>query len=654
MNASPEGALDPGALFALRHVRSASLSPGAKYAAYCVSSVNEEARKEAFEIRIQNTQSGEEFVVKLEGDASWPAWSPDGSTLAFIAAVSGEPMIALYEPITKKLKLVDQLGGVPQGPLAWSPDGKQLAFAIVEQGEKDAPLRFSGHLFRADGIGFLQGLKQEICIAEIPRDFGVASVRLTRLATGSRMAMKPVFSPDGKRLLFQGTDEAIPFASYSPNLFCADLGSKRVTKLLGDDWFIIEAAWAPDGKRIIVAGAYKSKLTVPVIDVWTVEIASGRASCRTSEWVGNVGFRIHHDMPNWEATQLVHLAMMGPDRVHTSVQRGGRTEIWSIGLSGPIDLEVVNAGNRSCILLDADAQSGTSLFLMTDLFTPGELFLTWHLDRSERQITTLNSGAMSDWPALSTEVLQIHAPDELPIEGWVLRRTEINGPMPAILFIHGGPYSATGQAFRFDLAMLASHGFAVVFSNFRGSAGYGESFVEIMQGDWGRNGFPDHMATIDYAIKDGWADPDRSGVWGASHGGFATAWIVGQTSRFKAAIAEASVTNFATAYYLSDAPGAVIKEMGVRPDEDPELYRRRSPLTYAPNCTTPTLMLHGANDLRAPLAEAEQFYRALLDHDCISELEIIPDANHLGDSFGPISARLRQNQVLLNWFKRFV
>ena len=129
--------------------------------------------------------------------------------------------------------------------------------------------------------------------------------------------------------------------------------------------------------------------------------------------------------------------------------------------------------------------------------------------------------------------------------------------------------------------------------------------------------------------------------------------MVRYTDRFKAAVAEASVTNFATAYYLSDAPGSILKEMGARPDQEPELYRMRSPIAYARNCVTPTLMFHGEQDLRAPLAEAEQFI-ALMDNSCTAEMEIIPGANHLGDSVGPLSASRRQNEALLDWFQRFI
>jgi len=128
--------------------------------------------------------------------------------------------------------------------------------------------------------------------------------------------------------------------------------------------------------------------------------------------------------------------------------------------------------------------------------------------------------------------------------------------------------------------------------------------------------------------------PRDWGVWGASHEALRTCWIVGHTTRFRAAVAESAVTNFASLYYLCDAPDIFSNELGGRPDEIPDIYRSRSPLTYAMHCRTPTLMLHGQADDRCPIAEAEQFYRGLHDAGCETELLSIPGMTHMGDSTG--------------------
>jgi dipeptidyl aminopeptidase/acylaminoacyl peptidase len=173
-------------------------------------------------------------------------------------------------------------------------------------------------------------------------------------------------------------------------------------------------------------------------------------------------------------------------------------------------------------------------------------------------------------------------------------------------------------------------------------------------GDWGGRGFADHMAAIDCAIARGYADPTRLGVWGPSHGGFATCWIVGHTDRFKAAVAEASITDFASLYFTTDAPAVLARDLGGKPHEIPERYRACSPVTYAHRCTTPTLLIHGEDDRRCPIAQAEAFHRALHEAGCRVELVRIPQCSHSGDSIGPLSARAAQNEALIEWFERYL
>jgi len=222
------------------------------------------------------------------------------------------------------------------------------------------------------------------------------------------------------------------------------------------------------------------------------------------------------------------------------------------------------------------------------------------------------------------------------------------------MFVHGGPYIGTGCVFRFDFLMLASNGYAVLFANYRGSLGYGQAFALAIDANWGEGGFRDHMATADAAIGRGLVDGERLGIWGASHGGFATAWAVGHTTRFRAAVVEASITDFTAAYYQSDLPDLVADLLGGPPHAAAEAYRINSPLTYATRCRTPTLLLHGDSDVRCPIAGAEAFYRTLHDVGCITEFVRLKDCDHLGDSMGPLAARVGQNEALLDWFSRYL
>ena len=166
---------------------------------------------------------------------------------------------------------------------------------------------------------------------------------------------------------------------------------------------------------------------------------------------------------------------------------------------------------------------------------------------------------------------EVMTTDGLKLDGRALTPSS-GGPFPTVLCIHGGPGDAYGSVFMIDFALLVAAGFGVVFSNFRGSGGYGTEFHQALHGRWGELGEGDHLATINCAVDLGIADTNRLGVYGLSHGGFAACWLVGRTDRFRAAVAENPGINFATGYATMDAPWWVPRELGVLPSEDPELY----------------------------------------------------------------------------------
>jgi dipeptidyl aminopeptidase/acylaminoacyl peptidase len=475
------------------------------------------------------------------------------------------------------------------------------------------------------------------------------------LELGLAVAIRPLFDSTGRRLLFLGADSALAYASFGGlKVFTLDLLSGAISTVMKGDWSISAAAWTPTGDSIVVAGARNGSLTVPSPELWIVGADGSDPRCRTNGCDGVVGLRMHHDMPTWNTSQEFAFVVPHAEQAFATLTHHGKAEILRISLEGSLDFEPVIYGDRSCLIVDACIATSELLFCASDMCRPWELCIAEMTGRNEREIASLNSSAIDSWPELKTEHLTVTSPDGISFEGWHLARRDREAPQPTVMFIHGGPFLSVGHIFRFDFHLLASNGFAVLFANFRGSVGYGNSFSRAIMGDWGARGYLDHMSAAETAVSRGMADPDHLGVWGASHGGFATAWIVGHTTRFRAAVAESSITNFSTLYYLSDDPDVFARDLGGRPDEIPEVYRSHSPLAYAACCRTPTLLLHGENDLRCPMAEAEQFYRALHDANCVTELVIVPGMTHIGDSIGPLAARKGQNEALLDWFQRYL
>lgn len=641
--------LHPNSLFALQYVHDARYSPDGARIVYLTSRTDEAADKEFFDLTIVDRRSGDACRVQFIGRAAYPRWSPDGKRLAFIGAAAETQHLYVCSADGAGVRALTPDGVDIEGPVDWTPDGSTLACTVFTRPARECAQRVTATLHKFDGIGSTQGLVAGVCLVDAER--GGIEV----LDVGPSIAMHPVFSPCGKRLLFSATpaDAGFPSLTFARvELHVLDLQTRAVTRVLGEDWFIAAYSWSPCGERIVVAGDYASKMPLPMPHLWVVNWDGSGIACRTAGQRVCIGSRVHHDMPTWVTSHGGYFIV--PDRrtAYATVLFGGATEIWKIDLDGPVRGEPVVTGPRTCVLLDVEEKSSRLLFSATNLRTPFELNEIDLANGMERQLTHLNDEVLASWPEMKVEHLTFESDDGVSLEGWFLARADRRGPQPTVMFIHGGPMLATGHAFRYDFHLLAANGIAVVFANFRGSSGYGKAFNRALAGDWGGRGFPDHMAAVDAVLERGLADPERLGVWGPSHGGFATGWIVGHTNRFKAAVAESAALNFSTMYYLSDAADLFLYDLGGRPNEIPDVYRSRSPLTYAHRCRTPTLLLHGEDDLRCPISEAEQFYRVLRDVGCTTELVRIAGMTHVGDSMGPLAVRVAQNEALLDWFER--
>lgn len=638
--------LTPDALFDLSTVHDARFAPSGDKAAILLSHVDRGAGRECFELRLHHLDTGEFCRLSAPERCLFPRWSPNGNALAFFGGDAGEARLHVTQADGSDSRPITPSRQIVRGAPCWSPDGASIAYCVIQPVNRHGR-RLSRPRVRSGGLGPIDELAPSIHIWDAEEN----SSRVLEL--GNLVAMDPQFSPCGQWLLVLGFDIGSPKpASGGLKPYLINLRDDSATPLLDDHWWVISAAWMPCGARIAFAGAHDSPITVPTMDLWAVNSDGSALSCRTEGQIGNVGSRLHHDMPTWDTSQNHVISVAGNDRVFATVVKHGTTEIWDVAMSGEIDCAVAASGPRSCLVMDTDVHSNRLLFATSDNFQPWSLRL---LDcNSERSIDDLNSQTLAAWPKMSVQRLQFASADGLPLEGWVMRRTDRLGPQPLVMFVHGGPFLATGHIFRFDLWLLAANGYSVLFANFRGSAGYGKPFAQAIVGDWGAKGYPDHMAAADAAIAEGFADPNRLGVWGASHGGFATAWIVGHTDRFRAAVVESAATDFKTLYYSTDAPDLFEFDLGGRPDELPEVYRSASPLTYAHAAKTPTLLIHGEEDVRCRIGEAEQFFRALQDAGCTTELVTIQGMTHMGDSTGPLDARLAQNEALLDWFERFL
>lgn len=272
-----------------------------------------------------------------------------------------------------------------------------------------------------------------------------------------------------------------------------------------------------------------------------------------------------------------------------------------------------------------------------------------------RRLTNLNANLLEAKALASVRKIAVTAPDGRAIDAWLATPPgrQPGQKVPLILEIHGGPNSAYGPSFSSDVQLYAAAGYAVLWTNPRGSTSYGAEFANLIDKNYPSQDYDDLIASVDAAIADGTADPDNLFVTGGSGGGVLTAWIVGKTNRFKAAATQKPVINWTSEALTMDATLFTSRYWFTKkPWEDPMSYWNRSPLSLVGNVKTPTLVVVGGEDYRTPVSESEQYYAALQIQGVPTALVKVPGASHGGLAARP-SQSAAKAAAILAWFDRY-
>jgi dipeptidyl aminopeptidase/acylaminoacyl peptidase len=453
--------------------------------------------------------------------------------------------------------------------------------------------------------------------------------------------------------------------------------ARQITKL---GVSVRAAAWSPDSRRLaIIADSHeRDEYTYERADLWVVDQAGGEGGIRR---LTDDGYE--YSSPAWSADgrSLVFLRSQSLNQVIASKQNhGAKIDIYRMpagggemeNLTAPFDLipaaPASNPDGRSIYFTAAvggDAQlfrmpaaggkaepvqsggrlvrRGFSLsaamdrmaYVEGDSTDPGNVYSARTDGTAGLRLTDVNDELLARLTLNQARGIHYRSDDGTEIEGWVVfprSYDPLKGKYPLILNIHGGPHGAFSSGFSFETQLLAARGYIVVFTNPRGSTGYGEKFLWGTWGGWGVLDYQDVMAGVRF-VEQGFAvDPKRMGVGGYSYGGFLTNWIITQTDRFAAAVTGAGISNWVSDYGTADIPRTKESEFFGAP-WDPrggELLRKYSPITYVNKARTPTLFVHGESDMRVPIEEAEQMYTALKKQHVQAKMVRYPDTYHGG------------------------
>ncbi|GMR13126.1 MAG: S9 family peptidase [Gemmatimonadota bacterium] len=637
-------ALEVDDLFGIKRVRSPQISPNGEWVAYTVTTTSLEDEKSTTRIWMVSSEGGDPLPMTGEGtSASNPRWSPDGKYLSFTASRNeGKSQVwALDRRGGEARQLTDVKQGI--SGYVWSPDGTRLLLTIRDPEEKDEdakknkprdPWVIERLQFKRDRQGYLTGDRHSHLYV-----LDLSTEELTQITSGRWDETAPAWSPDGKRVAFSSNRTEDPDANTNSDLWVVsaentDQGETllRLTDYAGPD---SQPAWSVDGRWIAyVTGTHDPRFNAYATrKLAVVSAKGGERRILADDLDRNVG--------NPEFTTdgrgiLVSLQESG--EVHLA-----RIDFESGRVTRPIGGEVTMSGFSG-------GAGGVAATVLSTPHRPGEV----HLAKNGKltRLTHVNDGLMNELRL--AEVTNIHFPsrDGTEIEGWILTPPgyDPNLRYPTILRIHGGPNGQYGVGFNFDAQLFAANGYVVVITNPRGSSGYGQDFGMALWRKWGIPDFDDVMAGVDYAIEQGYSDPNRLGVGGWSYGGILTNYVITKTERFKAATTGASMALLIANYGVDHYQFGNEAEWGL-PWESRDVWERLSPFNDVDKVTTPTLIMGGEKDWNVPVVNSEQLYQALRRRGIDTRLIVYPGQPH---GLRVPSYQKDRLQRYLAWYDKYV
>ncbi len=670
------GGYTPEHYYRLVGVGEVAVAPSGAYVAFTVTTVVEEDNRRHREIWLQplanGRPAGDAFpVTATNEESSGPRWSPDGSLLAFSSSRGGDPNPVWFLRMDRPAGEAFHIEGVDAPPV-WSPDGSQIAFVKAPEGEDEeeqgggpaarsgwiAPdavsrtldaERFDGRVvtsirYKRDGRlsfqpHYLTQHKRQIMLVDAG---GGTLLQLTRLSFN---AGAPVWSEDGRVIFFTGNereDDELNTEN-TGDIWAVDTRGGAVRRLTSNPGTESAPALSPDGRTMafLSTPARGSRTDLLMAELGPDGHFRGQPRNLTADW------ELRPGSPSWTADGGAVVFSAGIE---------GDSHLFRAAEGQPV--AQVTRGARRLSSFSFSATGDVMAFTATDAVTPAELYLGSPDGATEQKVTGFNDDWLSRVTLMPAEELVWTSDDGTEVQGWVVKPVGFTegGSYPMILKIHGGPHSAYGNTFFPTFHVLSEAGFFVLYTNPRGSSGYGHDFQYATRGEWGIVDREDYLSGVDAALAAyPQIDPVRLGVSGGSYGGFMTNWLTAtEPERFHAAVTSRSITNWESWWGTSDAQGLTEYEFYGTPWEQRDLYRRLSPISYVENVVAPTLIIHSENDYRTPIGDGEQWFVSLRKLGVPVEMVRYPRSSHGLSRTGEPWLLVDRLERIRSWFVHYL
>ncbi len=661
----------PQDYYDITSVSGVQMSPSGNRIVFVVTAIVEEKNARHREIWLQQVERGrpvgEPFrLTDPTAESSSPQWSPDGSVLQFSSRRGDDRNSIWFVRMTAPSGAPYHVSGVDATP-RWSPDGQWIAFTRAPREEEEAsgerdrregwvsPAAVSSTLdkTRFDGrVITSMRYKRDGTLALLPDPSTRDKSQLFVVPSGGGEPRQitdmpfnvrgPVWSTDGSTIFFganpeedneynrENTNEiyAVSAAGGEPRVLTTNPGSES------------DFAVSPDGRSMAYSFTADrgSQSEIMVVDLTPDGSFSGEPRMLTG------GFDLVPRGLSWT-----------PDgrAIRFSAGVGGNMHLFEVAARGG-EVDQITTGDRRLSSISPSADGRFMAYASTDAVTPADVFIARSDGSDEIRITSFNDEWLASVTRMPAERLTWPVGDGTEIEGWVIKPVGYvpGRKYPMILKIHGGPYSAYGNTFFQTFHVLSNTGFFVLYTNPRGSTGYGHAYQWATQGAWGEVDSEDYLGGVEAAVaKYPDIDADRVGVSGGSYGGFMSNWLSSTTDRFSAVVTSRSIANWESWYGDSDAQGLTDWAFYGPPWEQRELYRKLSPISYVENVTAPTLIIHSENDYRTPIGDAEQWFMALKRRGVPVELVRYPRSSHGLSRTGEPWLLVDRLERIRSWFK---